>query len=49
MTFHKDEMWWDPLGASVLEHAGRSRPWSSRRSRCGSYARLMFIEGRSPA
>src|SRR6266498_4928713 len=21
-----DEMWWDPLGASVLEHAGRSRP-----------------------
>src|SRR5919201_3075949 len=39
---HKDEMWWDPLGTGVLEHAGRSRPWSSRRSRCGSYVRLMF-------
>jgi hypothetical protein len=45
---HKDEMWWDPLGTGVLEHAGRSRPWSSRRSRCGSYVRLMFIAVRSP-
>src|SRR6266511_5711499 len=44
---HKDEMWWDPLGTSVLKHAGRSRPRSSRRSRCGSYARLMCIVGRS--
>jgi hypothetical protein len=46
---HKDEMWWDPLGTSVLEHAGRSRPRSSRRSRCGSYVRLMCIVGRSHA
>jgi hypothetical protein len=37
---YKDEMWWDPLGTSVLEHAGRSGPRSSRRSRCGSYARV---------
>jgi transposase len=31
-----DDMWWGLLGSSVLEHAGRSRPWSSRRSRCRS-------------